>query len=244
MDRSFNIVLFFCGLFLIFLTACSGEGKTDKSTTEAAATQKIENSAAMEEEKTREANSKKKILIFGNSLTAGYGLDDPDKGFAGLIQEKIDSLDLPYEVINGGISGETSSDGKGRIKWMMKNPVDIFILELGANDGLRGISTEATHKNLQFILTTVRESYPAAKILVTGMEVPPNMGTEYAEDFRKIFPRLAQDNEAVLMPFLLEDVAGEPELNQGDAIHPTEEGHKIVAKNLWSILKDMIEELN
>ena len=127
---------------------------------------------------------------------------------------------------------------------MMRQPVDIFVLELGANDGLRGINPGATHDNLQFILQTVRESYPDAKLLVTGMEAPPNMGEAYTQDFRSIYPKLAEDNGAVLMPFLLDGVAGEPELNQSDAIHPTAEGHQIVAENLWAILKDMIEEVN
>lgn len=245
MKMFFNLGTGFLGLMFLLLGACSAPTGNDTKESSAITEETPENKTrTTESDMESEKNEKKSILIFGNSLTAGYGLEDPEKGFAGLIQEKIDALNLPYKVINGGISGETSSDGKGRIKWMMRNPVDIFILELGANDGLRGISTEATHKNLQFILSTVKESYPHAKILVTGMEVPPNMGDVYAEDFRKIFPQLAKDNDAVLMPFLLEGVAGEPELNQRDAIHPTEAGHKIVAKNLWAILKDMIEEVN
>lgn len=234
----------FFSVLVLIMWACGGS--TDNSQTKEEKTE--EQTESMNESPSNpeasEENGKKKILIFGNSLTAGYGLDDPTDGFAGLIQRKLEELELPYEVINGGISGETSSDGKGRIKWMMRQPVDIFVLELGANDGLRGINPGATHDNLQFILQSVKESYPDAKLLVTGMEAPPNMGEAYTQDFRSIYPKLAEDNGAVLMPFLLDGVAGEPELNQSDAIHPTAEGHQIVAENLWAILKDMIEEVN
>lgn len=231
----------YLSLILLLFWACS-EPQTSQANQEAP--QKESEMASEKEEENSESQTKKRILIFGNSLTAGYGLDNPEDGFAGLIQGKLEDLELPYEVINGGISGETSSDGKGRIKWMMRSPVAIFILELGANDGLRGISPEITQENLQFILSTVKEAYPEAKILITGMEAPPNMGDAYTAAFRKIFPALAEANEAELMPFLLEGVAGEPELNQSDAIHPTEEGHKIVAENLWTILKKMIEAVN
>lgn len=234
----------FFPILVLIMWACAGSTDNSQAKEEETEDQAIRMNESQSTQEASEQDAKKKILIFGNSLTAGYGLDNPMDGFAGLIQRKLEELELPYEVINGGISGETSSDGKGRIKWMMRQPVDIFVLELGANDGLRGINPGATHDNLQIILETVRESYPDVKLLVTGMEAPPNMGEAYTEDFRSIYPKLAEDNDAVLMPFLLEGVAGEAELNQSDAIHPTEEGHQIVAENLWAILKDMIEEVN
>lgn len=183
----------------------------------------------------------KTILFFGNSLTAGYGLDNPqDDAFPSVIQQKIDSLKLPYKAVNAGLSGETSAGGLGRIDWLLKQKVDVFVLELGANDGLRGIPVASTKKNLQAILDKVKAKYPQAKILVTGMMVPPNMGEAYAKDFRTVFPDLAKKNDAVLMPFLLVNVAGEAKLNQKDGIHPTKEGAKIVADNVWEKLKGML----
>lgn len=182
----------------------------------------------------------KNILFFGNSLTAGYGLDDPNQSFPSVVQQDIDSLKLPYKVINGGLSGETTSDGKNRINWLLRQRVDIFVLELGANDGLRGIPVSETEVNLQSIIDQVKTKYPKVKMILTGMQVPPNMGIKYADDFKKIFPRLAKKNKVQLVPFLLENVAGIRELNQRDGIHPTEKGAKIVAQNVWVILKEML----
>ena len=184
--------------------------------------------------------TKKNILFFGNSLTAGYGLDDPDQAFPAVIQQDIDSLKLPYKVINGGLSGETTSDGKNRINWMLHQPIDIFVLELGANDGLRGIPVAETEVNLQNIIDQVKAKYPKVKMILTGMQVPPNMGIKYADDFKKIFPRLAKKNNIQLVPFLLENVAGIRELNQRDGIHPTAKGAIIVAQNVWVVLKGML----
>jgi acyl-CoA thioesterase-1 len=187
---------------------------------------------------TAQAANTKTILFFGDSLTAGYGLDDPaTEAFPAQVQAKIDSLKLPYKVVNGGLSGETSAGGKGRIDWLLRQKVDIFILELGANDGLRGIPTTATAQNLQAIVSRVKAKYPHAKLILTGMMVPPNMGADYANAFKKIFPALAKTNNMVLLPFLLQNVAGIKELNQADGIHPTAQGAKIVANNVWGVLK-------
>lgn len=183
--------------------------------------------------------TKKTIIFFGNSLTAGYGLS-PTQAFPSLIQKKIDSLDLPYRSVNAGVSGETSSGGNARVDWILKQPVDVFVLELGANDGLRGIPLAETRKNLQSILDKVRAKYPAAKLVVAGMQIPPNMGKAYTTEFRDIFPQLAEKNGATLIPFLLEGVGGESRLNQGDGIHPTEEGHKVVSENVWKVLKGVL----
>jgi acyl-CoA thioesterase-1 len=192
-------------------------------------------------EASAETESQKNILFFGNSLTAGYGLDDPaSESFPSIIQQKIDSLKLPYKAVNGGLSGETTSDGKNRIGWTLKQPVDVFILELGANDGLRGIPVAETEVNLQAIIDQVKAKYPKAKLMLTGMQVPPNMGVGYADNFRKIFPQLAKKNNMELVPFLLENVAGIRDLNQRDGIHPTAKGARIVAENVWQVLQGML----
>ena len=185
------------------------------------------------------SSSTKNIIFFGNSLTAGYGLD-LSEAYPALIQAKIDSLKLPYKVINAGLSGETTAGGKSRIDWILKQPVHVFVLELGGNDGLRGIPLEETEKNLQQILDKVKEKYPAVKLMLTGMRVPPNMGKQYSENFHRIFGRLADSNKITFLPFLLEGVGGEPGLNQHDGIHPTAEGQKIVAENVWAVLKDLL----
>ncbi len=184
----------------------------------------------------------KTIIFFGDSLTAGYGLEDPSKAFPALNKKRLDSMGLPYQVVNAGVSGETSAGGNGRIDWILKQPVDVFVLELGANDGLRGISPEETFKNLQAIIDKVRASYPAATIVIAGMQIPPSMGQRYVKQFNGVFAKLAEDNKAMLIPFLLDKVGGELALNQEDGIHPTAEGHKIVAENVWSVLSSVVQQ--
>jgi acyl-CoA thioesterase I len=181
----------------------------------------------------------KTIVFYGNSLTAGYGVD-PSEAFPALVQEKIDALQLPYKVINAGLSGETTAGGKGRIDWILRQPVNIFVLELGGNDGLRGIPIAETSRNLQAIIDRVREKYPDARIILAGMQVPPNMGRNYATAFRVVFQQLAAKNNLELIPFLLENVGGISSLNQGDGIHPNPEGHKIVAENVWRVLQGLL----
>jgi len=198
--------------FLIFLLgACSTKQQQAENASEAKDTI---NAATV-------TTVKKTILFFGNSLTAGYGLDDPSAAFPALIQVRIDSLGLPYSVVNAGVSGETSSGGNSRIDWILKQPVDLFILELGANDGLRGIPIEETKKNLQAIIDKVKTKNKDVKIILAGMLVPPNMGPDYSKAFKELFPELAKKNETLFIPFILEGVAGEEKLNQGDGIHPT-----------------------
>lgn len=182
---------------------------------------------------------KKTIVFYGNSLTAGYGLS-PSQAFPAIIQQKIDSLGLPYQVINAGVSGETSSGGKTRIDWILRQHVDIFVLELGANDGLRGIPLSETKKNLQAIVDKVKAKNPDTKLLFAGMQIPPNMGQTYTTEFRDIYTDLAAKNNMTLIPFLLEGVGGEAHLNQEDGIHPTAEGHRIVANNLWRELEKLL----
>lgn len=178
----------------------------------------------------------KRILFFGNSLTAGYGLENTEEAFPGLIQQKIDSLNLPYQAVNAGLSGETTAGGNERIDWLLKQQIDIFVLELGANDGLRGLPVDETYSNLQSIVNKVKSAWPDCKIVLAGMLVPPSMGQNYAESFKQIFPKLAKENELTLVSFLLENVAGEVELNQNDGVHPTKEGQRIMAENVWKTL--------
>ncbi len=181
----------------------------------------------------------KTILFFGDSLTAGYGLSR-EEAFPALIEEKISENGKQYQVINAGLSGETSAGGLSRIDWVLRQPVDIFVLELGANDGLRGLPLASTEKNLQAIIDKVKAKNPDVDVVIAGMMVPPNMGPEYTSGFRKIFPTLARRNEATLIPFLLEDVAGHEHLNLADGIHPNTEGHKIVAENIYKVLAPLL----
>lgn len=188
---------------------------------------------------TNAQKNKKTILFFGDSITAGYGLVE-EEAFPALIQQKVDSLGLNYRIVNSGLSGETSAGGVRRIDWVLQQPIDIFVLELGGNDGLRGIAPDNTRDNLQGIISKVRDSYPNVTIVLTGMEAPPNMGQTYISEFRSIYNQLDEKNEIVFMPFILEGVAGNPDLNLPDGIHPTAEGHKIVAENLWEILLPLL----
>ncbi|MBB1284322.1 arylesterase [Flavisolibacter sp. BT320] len=182
----------------------------------------------------------KTILFFGNSLTAGYGLE-PSQAFPAIIQQKIDSLGLPYRVINGGVSGETSAGGNQRIDFVLKQqPISVFVLELGANDGLRGIPLAETKKNLQAIIDKVKAKYPAAKLVMAGMQMPPNMGPSYTKEFRELYPELAKTNNMTLIPFLLQGVADVPRLNLEDGNHPTAEGHQVVAGNVWEAIKNIL----
>ncbi|MGY4385308.1 acyl-CoA thioesterase-1 [Pedobacter sp. UYP24] len=214
-------------LVMIMLFSCNGK-QSEKEVKGTGETDELK--------KNEKAPSKKTILFFGTSLTAGYGLESTDQAYPQLIQHKIDSLKLPYQTVNAGLSGETSAAGKGRIDWMLKQHIDIFVLELGANDGLRGIPVRETTGNLQAIIDRVKQKYPEAKLMLAGMEVPPNMGKKYTTDFRNMFKTLATDNKMTFLPFLLRNVAGIPSLNQADGIHPTAKGQVIVAENVWSKL--------
>lgn len=233
----YSINILFLSLCAALMFRCSGG--TDKGAEEGAQTRRSSSetaAAATEEEK-------KVILFFGNSLTAGYGLDDPSLAFPGLIQKRLDSLGYDhYKVVNAGLSGETTASGKNRLDWVLeRQPVDIFVLELGANDGLRGVNPEETKRNLIEMIEKVRKAYPEVKIILAGMMVPPSMGAEYSEAFRQVFPEVAEEKNVTLLPFLLENVAGEAELNQGDGVHPTAEGQQILAENVWEVLEEQLE---
>ena len=190
---------------------------------------------------TASAAETKTLLFFGDSLTAGYGLEDPSiAAFPARIQKKITDAGLPWRVVNAGLSGETSAAGLRRVDWVLRQRVDVFVLELGGNDGLRGLPPEATRANLQAIIDRVRTKYPAATIVLAGIAAPPNMGADFTGAFAAIFPELAKKNHLPLIPFLLEGVAGRPELSQSDGIHPTETGHELVAETVWTVLKPLL----
>ncbi len=224
---------------LAALLLVSGCGEVQK-TSEDAVKQEARPATASDETPQKETATKT-ILFFGNSLTAGYGLE-PDQAFPALIQHRIDSLGMPFKVVNAGVSGETTAGGKGRIDWLLKQPVDVFVLELGANDGLRGIKTEETYKNLKTIIEKVRAKNPEVHVVLAGMQIPPSMGQKYTKEFREVYTRLAEEEQVTLIPFLLEGVAGNRDLNQGDGIHPTIEGQKIVAENVWAVLAPVLQE--
>lgn len=226
-------VLKFSYFFLAVLVYSCGENPKQKAAETPTAVNLKDDEATI-------SDSNKVILFFGNSLTAAYGLET-EEGFPNRIQERIDSLGLDYTVINSGLSGETTSGGLNRLDWVLNQEVDIFVLELGANDGLRGIPLTETRANLQQMIDLVRSKNENTQIILAGMQIPPNMGAAYTTEFRNIFPDLAAKNDILLIPFLLEGVAGIPDLNLDDGIHPTAEGQKIVARNVWEVLAEVIQ---
>ncbi len=219
-------------IILLTVWGCgSSDTKTESNTTENQPKSTGARSAA--------PTKKQIVLFYGNSLTAGYGVE-PSQAFPALVGQKIDSAGVNFLVVNAGLSGETTAGGKCRISWVMRQPVAVFVLELGGNDGLRGLPLSATRQNLQAIMDTVRRKSPQATIVLAGMQIPPNLGTDYTREFRELFKELADKNKAVLIPFLLEGVGGIPKLNQPDGIHPTPAGHKIVANTVWDVLRPVL----
>jgi acyl-CoA thioesterase-1 len=179
------------------------------------------------------------LLFLGTSLTAGYGLDPAD-AFPALIQGKVDAAGLRYRVVNAGVSGETSAGALRRIEWLLKQPVAVLVLETGANDGLRGQDPDATRANIQAVLDRAKKQAPPPRLVLLGMEALPNYGEEYRRRFRAIYPEMARKNGAVLVPFLLDGVAGVASLNQADGVHPTAEGHRRVAETVWRALRPIL----
>jgi Lysophospholipase L1 and related esterases len=189
---------------------------------------------------SRPSEERPTIVFVGTSLTAGLGLADPDEAYPALIQGKLDSLGLNYRVVNAGVSGETSAGALKSIGWLMRAPADVVVIETGANDGLRGLSVQALRANMQGIIDSVRATHPDARIVIAGMEAPPNMGPRYTAAFRAVYPELARANHAALVPFLLDRVAGVDSLNQADGIHPNRKGARVVADNVWKVLSDVL----
>lgn len=187
------------------------------------------------------ADGKKVVLFLGTSLTAGLGLA-PEDAYPALIQRKADSAGLAVRVENAGLSGETSAGALRRVDWLLRGPVDVFVLETGANDGLRGLDVDSTRQNIARIVAKVRAARPSARVFLVQMEAPPNLGTKYTDQFRAMFPTVARESGATLLPFLLEGVAGVASLNQADGIHPNEAGARRVAANVWRGLAPALTE--
>ncbi len=231
--RIATVVTAFCLLLLtLFVYSCKPKQESPQQVDKAA---ENTDETTSDPNTTQEKTDVKHILFFGNSLTAGYGLDE-NQAFPALIQQRLDSLGLKYVVINAGLSGETTSGGKNRIDWVLKQKVDIFVLELGANDVLRGLDLKETEANLRSILDKVKASNPNVKLILAGMQAPPNMGNDYTKQFATIYPKLAKTYNAALIPFLLQGVAAIPALNLEDGKHPNAAGQYIVRENVWKVL--------
>jgi acyl-CoA thioesterase-1 len=184
----------------------------------------------------------KNIVFLGDSLSAGYGVK-PAEAFPALIGEKIREAGLAYKVENAGLSGDTTAGGLRRVDWLLQKPIDILVIELGGNDGLRGLPVGAIKSNLQAIIDKTKAKNPQVKVVIAGMQMPPNLGGDYASAFERAFGEVAKANDAAVIPFLLEGVGGSRELNQPDQIHPTAAGHKIIAETVWRTLEPLLRSV-
>lgn len=196
---------------------------------------------AADPEKATDTGPRKRIVILGDSITAGYGLDR-DRAYPAVLQKKVDAAKLPYTVVNAGVSGDTTAGGLRRVEWAIGAGADVLVIALGGNDGLRGIPPTQTATNLEGIIRRAREKSPGVRILLAGMRMGRNMGADYTREFEAVFPAAARAHDAVLIPFLLEDVGGVPELNQSDAIHPNAEGQKRIAETVWKVLEPVLRQ--
>ena len=190
---------------------------------------------------TSEPGSVRTILFIGTSLTAGLGLE-PEQAYPALIQERIESAELNYRVVNAGVSGETSAGALRRLDWLLRQQVDIAVIETGANDGLRALGVNSMRANIDSIIRRVKKAHPSARIVLVGMEAPTNLGRLYTSRFRSVYPDLAEEHDLTLVPFLLEGVAAQPAMNQDDGVHPNEAGARILADNVWKVLEPMLRE--
>ncbi len=180
------------------------------------------------------------LVVLGDSLSAGFGVD-PAEAWPARIQEWIRGARLPWKLVNAGVSGDTTAGGLRRLDWVLRRPVDALLIELGGNDGLRGLPLEATRTNLQAVIERTRAKYPEARIVIAGMKMPDNLGEAYTRQFEGLFRDLAEKHRLVLIPFLLDGVGGRPELNLPDQIHPNAEGHRRVATNVWNVLQPVLQ---
>ena len=219
--------------------ACGGSGAARDTTSTTKPATPPENPVVAADTAPTTLDGRRTILFLGTSLTAGLGLD-PDSAYPQLIQRKIDARGLPYQIVNAGVSGETSAGLLRRLDWVLRRPADVVVVETGANDGLRGQSVDATRSTIGEVLDRIRKDRPDAVILLAQMEAPPNLGQQYTSAFRGMFPDLAREHGATLIPFLLEGVAGMSRLNQSDGIHPNDEGERIVADNVWRVLEPLL----
>jgi acyl-CoA thioesterase-1 len=211
-------------VLVLTLTACRGGASDPRETTR---------------QPSPPASARPVILCVGTSLTAGLGLD-PEQAYPALLQAKVDAASLSYRVVNAGVSGETSAGAVRRMDWLLRQKVAVLVLETGGNDGLRGQDPESTRANIQAVFDRARRQSPPPRLVLAGMEALPNYGPEYARHFRALYPELARQNDAALVPFILEGVAGVPALNQADGIHPSAAGHKRVAENVWRVLQPLL----
>ena len=211
------------GFLLALLLACGGERPANLP----------------EDPPPRPDGDRGRVVFLGTSLTAGLGLD-PANAYPALIQAKIDSAGLPYTAVNAGVSGETSAGALRRIDWLLQQPVAVLVIETGANDALRGLNVDTMSANIQAIIDHARKLNPPPTIVLVGMRAPPNLGPDYVRRFRAAFPALAEKNELPLVPFLLDGVAGRPSLNQGDMIHPTAKGQRIMAETVWRVIRPVL----
>lgn len=186
-------------------------------------------------------SERKSIFVVGDSIAAGHGVD-PEEAFPSLLQQRINERKLPYEVVNAGVSGDTTAGGVRRMPWLLKRKMDVLVLELGGNDGLRGITPKETKTNLEKIIDLAREKNPDVQVIIAGMQMPQNMGEEYTREFREVFSAVAKEKKTRLIPFLLEGVGGKADLNLPDRIHPNPAGHKIIAETAWSVLEPLLTE--
>jgi acyl-CoA thioesterase-1 len=196
--------------------------------------------SASEQSAIHKAAEPRVIVVLGDSLTAGYGLDRA-QAYPALLQQRINAEGWNFTVVNAGQSGDTTADGLRRLDWLLQRRIHVLILALGGNDGLRGIEPSATKTNLQAMIDHAKLKYPDIRIVLAGMAMAPNMGKDYVSRFQAIYPDLAKQNQLPLVPFLLEGVGGRPESNQDDMIHPTAEGQKVVADNVWRVLQPLLQ---
>ena len=230
---------------VLFVAGC-GQNRSNSSSPSSSpptSTPQTTNRAASASASDTTSKSGLRVLVLGNSIAAGLGVSS-DAAFPARLQRKVDSLGWNVTVQNAGVSGETTAGGRSRIGWLLNEEVDVLVLELGGNDGLRGVDLQSTKQNLQAIIDTTIATYPASQVLLAGMQIPPNLGPEYTEKFRELYPAVAQQYDRVrLIPFVLQDVATVDSLMQSDGIHPTAAGHRIVANNVWKQLHPILERM-
>lgn len=235
-------------LLLVSIAACSSEDAESHPTDAATNPPETSNLAAPRPsaaerpaERTAIRAPTPVVVFLGTSLTAGYGLPE-SQAFPALIQAQIDSSKLDYRVINAGVSGDTSAGGLRRLDWLLRLPIAALVLELGANDMLRGQDPGQLRSNLEAILDRTTDAHPDARYLIAGMRAAPNLGRDYADEFDAVYPALASKYDTAFVPFLLQDVAAKRQLNQADGIHPTAEGHALIAERLWLELQPILDE--
>lgn len=226
----------------VLLGACKGTNAGVVSTTDSASKASRSAAPASVRPGSTDVSAGHTVLFVGTSLTAGLGLN-PDSAYPQLIQQKIDSAKLPFDVVNAGVSGETTAGLLRRLDWLMRGSFDVIVVESGANDGLRGTPVATVRENLRTIVARIRAGHPAARIVLVQMEAPPNLGPTYTQAFHQMYADVAKESRATLMPFLLNGVAGDRNLNQADGIHPNQRGEHIVADNVWRTLGPVLREV-